>query len=128
MPDSCRQHPGEVVADHKHHQCIKEAIKSAEEPAQETTQTCEHPLNLIDHILHNLILSSPFGAQKTGGFSAALTKKNTPSIMNTVSQQITDTLRENQWKFIFRMLGSQILPHILQFWRSLLYCNGAGRH
>ena len=62
MLDGCCQHSGEVVADHKHHQCIEEAIKSAEEPAQETTQTCEHPLNLIDHILHNLILSSPFGA------------------------------------------------------------------
>ena len=55
-------------------------------------------------------------------------EKNTPSIMNTVSQQITDTLRENQWKFIFRMPGSQILPHILRFWRSPPYCNGAGRH
>lgn len=61
MLDRCRQHPGEVVTDHEHHQCIQKAVKPAKEPAQETTQTCEHPFNLVDHILHNLVLSCPFG-------------------------------------------------------------------
>ena len=62
MLDGRCQHSGEVVADHEHHQCIQKAVKAAEEPAQETAQTCEHPFNLIDHILHNLVLSCPIWA------------------------------------------------------------------
>lgn len=72
MLDSCRQHPGEVVTDHEHYKCIQEAVKTAEEPAQETTQACEHPFNLVDHILHNSVLSARIRAIKIDSRSCPL--------------------------------------------------------
>ena len=56
------KHPREIIAGHKNDQRIKEAVKTAEEPAQECTQTCKHQFHLIDHILHNSFLSALFGA------------------------------------------------------------------
>ena len=72
MLDGSRQHAGEIVADHKHHQCIEETIKAAEEPAQETAQPCEHQLNFVDHILHNSVLSARIRAIKIDSRSCPL--------------------------------------------------------
>ena len=73
MLDGRRQHTGKVVADHKHHQCIQEAVKASEEPAEKTAQSCEHQLDFVDHILHNSVLSARIRAIKIDSRSCPAT-------------------------------------------------------
>ena len=56
MLDPCRKDTGEVVHHHKDDECVQEAVKASEEPAEETTQRRKHQFNLVNHILHTVTL------------------------------------------------------------------------
>ena len=56
LADTRREDAGEVVSHHKDDECVEEAIKTSEEPAEKTAQCRKSKLDLINYILHTCTL------------------------------------------------------------------------
>lgn len=65
LADARRKDTGEVVGHHKDDECVEEAIKASEEPAEKTAQCRKSKLELVDYILHTCTLPFlPFAGHK----------------------------------------------------------------
>src|SRR5699024_10074992 len=62
------QKTGKIIQHHKDDQRVEEPVKPSPEPAKEPSKSRKRKFNFVDHILHNMLLSTHIRAIKQDGW------------------------------------------------------------